>query len=160
MAIRGAAIGTAAGRAAAPPRLWLLGDLDPAAARDLEQWLDDVARLPVQAWFRIADRCGAPDRPRLAVECACARLECIIAANRLELTAWLVRDLVDSTLFRIAHPGPRPSRADRARLCVARVAVERAALAIACRPWLPPSDVDLLCAPVAELPALSDSRMR
>ena len=127
--------------------LWGLNGLPFATARDLEQWLDEIAGLPLEGWLRIAERCTAADQALLPMARACKRVERAIADQGLEFTAWLVRDLVETATHHVRHTATRQPRQVRARLAVARMAAEWAALAKACEPWLSPDDSMLLCGP-------------
>lgn len=135
------------GTSSASRALWALNGLPHAAARDLEQWLDEIAELPLDAWLRVADRCTAADQASLLMARACTRVERAIADQGLEFTAWLVRDLVETATHHVRHTASRQPRQMRARLTVARKAAEWAALAKACQPWLSPDDNVLLSAP-------------
>ena len=151
---RSAPFSLATGRGDESQPLWVLNGLPPEAARDVEQWLDALARLSLDAWLQMAAHCSAPDQAPLPLTRACSRVERIIADQGLEFTAWLVRDLVDTATHRVRHAAGRQSRQVRARVAVACTAAEWAALAKACRPWLSADDHDLLCAPFVESSAL------
>lgn len=138
------------GHSAETRPLWVLNGLPHAAARDVEQWLEHIGQLSVDEWLRIAERCDSIDRAPLATTRACRRIERIIATEGLEFTAWLVRDLVESATHTVRHAASRQPRQVRARISVARVAAEWAALAKACQQWLSPAELDLLCGPFAE----------
>ncbi|HTI63786.1 MAG TPA: hypothetical protein VL524_09740 [Gemmatimonadaceae bacterium] len=146
----GAQFSRATGRGDESRPLWVLNSLPQEAAGDVEQWLDALAGLSLDAWLRIADRCSAPHQAPLPLTHACRRVERIIADQGLEFTAWLVRDFVETATYPARLAATRRPRGVRARVAVARMAAEWAALAKACRPWLSSDDHDLLCAPFLE----------
>ena len=130
--------------------LWALNGLPPATVFDVEDWLDSLAELPLDGWLRIAERCAVSDQSSLPATRACQRIERLITDNGLEFTAWVVRDLVETATFPVRQAAGERPRIVRARLSVARMAAEWAALAKMCRPWLAPADHDLLCGLFAE----------
>lgn len=135
------------------PQLWVLHALPPATARDVDDWIERIAEMPLDAWLRVADRCPAPGQTPLALTRACRRVDEIIAGHNLEFTAWVIRDLVAGATYRVRSVSrPRPRR-ERERLFIACVAAEWMALAKACRPWLSPEDRALLRAPFSHGPA-------
>lgn len=103
---------------------WLLNALPPATARELDAWIEHIAELPLDAWLRVADRCAAPGQAPLALTRARKRIDNIVASQGLELTAWLVRDLVDGATHRVRTEAARHSWRVRARLSIARTAAE------------------------------------
>jgi hypothetical protein len=128
-----------------PSTLWGLNGVPDRSARRLEQWLDVLAELTADEWIDIADR--ARSRDARGVSSACARVELAISAHELEVTAWFIRDLVETAVLR-AHPLTLArSRRVRSQLAIARSATAWAALAHATAQWLAPSDHDLLLAP-------------
>ena len=137
-------------RVAESRSLWVLRGLPQSTARDVELWLDAIAELPFDAWIHIAERYASADQAPLAMTRACKRVERIITDQGLEFTAWLVRDLVETATHHVRHSATRQPRRLRARLSVARIAAEWAALAKVCQPWLSYEDYELLCAPFAE----------
>lgn len=149
--------GDVSGRGAPPRSLWALTGLPPATARELEDWLDSLGDLPLDAWVRVADRCGAIDYASLPASRACQRIERLIDEHGLEFTAWLVRDFVETATFHLRQSANDRPRILRARLSLARMAAEWSALAKMCRPWLAPAEHDLLCAAFGERPGRRDS---
>ena len=143
---RRALFSAAPDRASDAQPLWVLNGLPAPTAREVESWIEQVGDLPLDSWIRIADRCSTADQPTLVLTRACKRIERVIADQGLQFTAWLVRDLVDGATHRVRLETARQPRRLRARLSMARMAAEWAALAKACRPWLSAEDHDLLCA--------------
>lgn len=137
--------------------LWVLNGLPHTTGRGVEQWLDALAELSLDDWIRAAERCAAVEHTALPMTRACMQIERVVAEQGLEFTAWLVRDLVDSATHPVRRAAMRQPRRMRARIAVARMAAEWAALAKTCRPWLSPADHDLVCAPFAEQSARRDS---
>jgi hypothetical protein len=128
--------------------LWALNGLPRATARELEQWLDALRDVPLEAWIRIGDRCASREYD-LTTTRACRRVDRAVAEQELEVSAWLVRDLVETATDHLRHESSGRPRSVRAQIAVGRMAAEWAALAIACQTWLQPADRDLLCAPFA-----------
>jgi hypothetical protein len=137
--------------------LWVLNGLPHTTGREVEQWLDALTEFSLDEWIRVAERCARVEYTALPMTRACRRVERVLADQNLDFTAWLVRDLVHSATFPVRCAAMRQPRRMRARIAVARMAAEWAALAKTCRPWLSPTDHDLLCAPFAEEPARRDS---
>jgi hypothetical protein len=137
--------------------LWGLNGLPHPTGREVEQWIDALAEFSLDEWIRVAARCAGVEYATLPMTRACRRIERVVAEQGLEFTAWLVRDLVDSATYPVRRAAMRQPRRMRARIAVARMAAEWTALAKTCRPWLSPSDHDLVCAPFAEQSARRDS---
>lgn len=134
-------------RAAEPPTLWALSALPELTARGLDRWLESLAELTLDDWMRIGDQCLGRDNDTLAVTRACARVEKAIDEHELAVTAWLIRDVVETATCHVRRAAARGGRRAHARLVVARMAAEWAALALATQRWLSASDLDALCAP-------------
>lgn len=136
---------------------WALSALPQSTARGLERWLDALATLSLDEWMRIGDRCLQRDESTLAMARACARIEKAISAHDLAVTAWLVRDVVETATYHVRRQGACRSRRARSQLAVARMAAESAALAMAAQPFIAATDLDLLCAPFERPAAISES---
>jgi hypothetical protein len=134
-------------RAAEPRTLWALNGLPESTARGLEQWLDSLGGLSLDEWMRVGEGCLQREHSMLAMTRACARVEKAIAAHELGVTAWLVRDLVETATHHVRRQGARRSRRTRSQLAVARMAAEWAALAMATQQFIGAADLDALCAP-------------
>ena len=130
--------------------LWTLRTIPPETVFELEDWLDSLGELSLDRWVSIAGCCATSDRASLPITRACQRVERAITEQGLEFDAWLVRDLVETATFRARQAASDRPRSVRARLSVARMAAEWAALAKLCRPWLPSADYELLCTPFGE----------
>lgn len=131
-------------RTAEPQRLWALNGLSDSTAVSLEPWLDALAALPLDAWLRAGERCAQRDHAALAMTRACVRIEKVLAAHDLVVTAWFVRDAVETATWHVRRQAARQPRRVRAQLAVARMAAEWSALAIATQAWLDPDDLDAL----------------
>lgn len=130
-----------------PRALWALKGLPDTTAHNLERWIDALATLPIDAWLRAGNRCVQRDHTALTITRACGRVEKAIAAHELAVTAWFIRDMVETATWRVRRAAVRrPSRV-RAELAVARMAAEWAALAIATQSWLDAADLDALLGP-------------
>jgi hypothetical protein len=125
-----------------------LDGLPTESACAIERWLDALAELPVDRWIAIGRALrDVSDRRRRAT--SIALLEAIIADRGLELTAWYIGDMVETTAYGAATAASRAGRPTRRDFAAARSAADWAALAIATQPWLPRVDRDTLCAPFA-----------
>lgn len=141
---------------AQPQGLWTLQGLPPASAQRLERWLDTLATIPLAEWIRIGERCFSRDGALLTTTVACAHVERAIEEHELQVTAWLVRDLVETTVFGIRQAAARGPRRIRAQIAIARMAAEWAALAIATEAWITEADRDVLCGAFGALDAARD----
>jgi hypothetical protein len=141
-------------RAAEARTLWALNGLPDTTARYLERWLDALAALPLDEWTRIGQQCVQRDHAMLAMTRACSRVETAIADHDLAVTAWLVRDAVETATYHVRRHAACQPRRVRAQLTVARMAAEWAALALATQPWLTAGDLNDLCAPFEYLASL------
>lgn len=125
-----------------------LDGLPAESACALERWLDALAALPVDRWIAVGRALrDMPDRRARAT--SSALLEAILADRRLELTAWYIGDLVQTTAYGAAAAASRAGRSTRRDFAAALSAADWAALAIATQTWLPRVDRDTLCAPFA-----------
>lgn len=133
--------------------LWALNGLPHTIARELEQWLDALGELPLEEWIRIGERCASREHEFVTTTRACRRVEKAIDQQKLEVTAWLVRDLVETATDHVRRDMARRPRRVRAQLAVARMAAEWAALAMACQASLQPADREVLSVPFAAVPS-------
>ena len=117
------------------PAAWMLDDLPVPSAQRLDQWLDALAALPMTEWTRIGDRCLDGDWA-LATSRARSHIERAIEMHQLHVSAWIVRDLVQTAVFDVRHQTLRAPRSIQRRTAVAVAAAEWAALAIAMEAWL------------------------
>lgn len=143
---------------AQPQGLWTLYGLPPASALRLERWLDALHTIPTAEWIRIGEQRLCGDGALLTATSACSHIERAIEQQNLHVTAWLVRDSVETTVFGVRQTTANGPRRIRAHIAIARMAAEWAALAIATEAWIPRVDVETMCAPfetIAE--ALADS---
>jgi hypothetical protein len=121
-------------------------DADDAAR--CEAFLDRLERLSRAEWLetgrRVLARSAGGSEP--SVQQAADALDAVIAERQLGVTAWLVRDAIE-TVAHVAscagdpaegrrHPAPPCTKSERTSLKAARVAAERAVLAHLARPWL------------------------
>lgn len=109
--------------------------------RDVETFIDFLAGLSTEGWLTL----GAGS---LCASSQAAILDATLATQRLHFDAWLVRDSIETLVFIAGSSLPRPRR-DHCAMSRARVAAERAALAILARPWLAASDFNALVSPIS-----------
>jgi hypothetical protein len=132
---RPAILGLRHGRGAGPPeRRW---ELDAAHGCDVARcaaFLDQLEEMPPARWLEVGRRVLARDPAAQALASdAASGIDGIIRARRLGVTAWLVRDAVETAAL-LLRTGI--SEGDRALHTAARRAAEQAALARLTRPWL------------------------
>lgn len=133
--------------------LWVLNGLPHTIARELEQWLDALGELPLEEWVRIGERFASHEHGFVTTTRACRRVEKAIDQQKLEVTAWLVRDLVETATYPVQRELARRPRRVRAQFALARMAAEWTALAMACQASLQPADREVLCAPFTAVPS-------
>ena len=107
---------------------------------ETDAFLAMLAELPIAEW-------PAPASARTAHETALALLDAVLADRQLGVSAWYVRDQVETSAF-VA------SRGRGERTCVPRAArklAEAAALALLVRPLLPAADFATLYGPFARV---------
>jgi hypothetical protein len=144
---------------AAERTCWALSGLPECAARGLERWLDSLDELTLAEWTRIGEQCTKRDQAMLAMTRACARVEKAIAAHELGVTAWLLRDMVETATSRVRQHAARRSRRVRSQIAVARMAAEWAALAMMTRQFIAAADLDTFCAPFERPAEVSESAL-
>lgn len=115
------------------------------SANALERWLGTLYAFSTDDWLRAARLANAQaELQRAAAREAVAE---VITKHQLEVTAWLVRDMVATVACHSTSRGDVAARRVRRELGHARSLAEWAALAIATRTWLPPAHVGVLCDP-------------
>ena len=119
---------------------WELASSDPAAATRCAAFLDRLERLSHDDWLAIGHRAATP------MHDAIVALDAAVAAQRLGVTAWLVRDAVHTT----AHVA-RGADVEGDAWTAARDAAARAALAQLVRPRLALAHHAALLAPFTSL---------
>ena len=136
-------------------RAWSsLGALFDDESRSVERFLDALQELSLDGW------CAA-----VAIACANARytdaqiaVSAAIAKHDLALTAWFIRDMVETAIHGAKLLAVRRPPRTRRALASARAAAEWAALATAVRPRLQPIHHDVLCEPFERVGARSIMR--
>ena len=136
------------GRGRATEPRWETAAVNAEDAARCEAFLDRLEGLSRAEWLeaggRILARSGG--EPEAAARQASDALDAVITERQLGVTAWLVRDAVETVTYVAScagdpgesrrHPAPPCTGNERASLTAARVAAERAALAHLARPWL------------------------
>jgi len=133
----------------AGPSPWALAGLSDGAAHQLEQWLDGLCNLTLDEWCAIGRACARQRATNADEGAALDALDDVIQRQRLALTAWYVRDLVNTAAYAARREAEHTSRARRRELSAAIAAAERAALAIALHPSLGAADSARLRGPFA-----------
>jgi hypothetical protein len=127
--------------------LRLFDGLPAESASALEHWLEALAALPLDRWIALGRACARDTTRRERRATATALLEAIVADQQLELTAWFIGDMVQTTAYAATTAASCAHRSKRRAFAEARAAADWAALAIATQTWLPRVDRDALCAP-------------
>lgn len=120
-----------------------------SALAGVNAFVDGLAALPFTEWLRIG-RLIATDRvAHAARSCAWPILDATIGAAGLRVTAWYVRDAVDTSAFIASAWVRRWSSAERWAFSAAHGAAEDAGLAVLTRPDLSEEDFAIFYAPFA-----------
>jgi hypothetical protein len=141
----------------------LFDALPRSSARAVEQWLDALQDLPLDAWFAVTGRDGDDQPSEQEREVARRAVIGAIAGHGLEVTAWFIKDMVATAAYNAMRLAARTSSRGRSRLAAAQSAAEWAALAVAAEPWLEPAHVAILCDPMMRAglrPTPATSRLR
>ena len=146
---------------------WELATADGCDRARCAAFLDRLDGLTWDAWLAIGRRQRDADAADPRATAAAAALDRVLAVRGLRVTAWLVRDRID-TAAQVARPdgahggaGGRAARhhaADDRCLADAREAAARAALAHLASPWL--TDVDRVTLLLPFLTVVEDARTR
>ncbi|GLC25241.1 hypothetical protein [Roseisolibacter agri] len=126
---------------------WELASSDATAAARCATFLDRLERLSHDEWLAIGRRAATPARD--ATDAADA-LDAAVAAHRLGVTAWLVRDVVH-TAAHLASGARSGDGSGGATWVAARDAAVRAALAQLVRARLARAQHAALLAPFTRL---------
>lgn len=117
----------------------------------VDEFLGCLAELSLDDWLLL----GRVERSARAtageVDTAALIADSVVADRRLEVVRWYAADAIETAVQLVEASCPRPTRATRELLWLARLAAERAALAIIAREFLPEQDVGLLCAPLRDV---------
>ena len=139
--------GPRTGRLALPREVAELTPNNEPALEIVNAFVDLLAGLPVAAWLDIG-RSIASDREGLPVRRdAWNQLDATIADQRLGLSAWYVRDAVETAAFLASGCMSRWTAEERRMFAAAQRAAETAALALLARVHLPAETLGILCAP-------------
>jgi hypothetical protein len=117
-----------------------------APLEPVDEFIDRLARLPRVTWLQIG---RALQREESSRSTARLLLEATIADQRLGITAWNVRDGVDTAAYYAGGSSAGTSRDERYAFAAAHGAAEGAALAFLVRNHLAAEDVAQLQAPFA-----------
>jgi len=115
-------------------------------------FIDTLAELPPSSWLEVGRSLLADRDGRATRDVAWSALERVIREHQLEVSAWNVRDAVETVAFLVTPSHARLSRAERRSSDAARQAAEDAAAAMLARPYLDVADFETLCAPFGECP--------
>jgi hypothetical protein len=108
----------------------------------VDGFVDFLASLSVDEWLAIGDRAVGQ-----SVFVSEALLNATVVEHRLCFDAWLAHDAIETIVFLASCSLPRGSCRSRRAIEHARVAAERAALAVLACEWLARSDIDELMSP-------------
>lgn len=139
--------GQRTGRLPLPRQVAELTPNDVPALETVNAFVDLLVGLPLAAWLDIG-RSISSDREGLrARRDAWDQLDTTITAQRLGLSAWYVRDAVETAAFLASRCTPRWSAEERRMFAAAHGAAETAALALLARVHLSAETLGILCAP-------------
>jgi hypothetical protein len=117
------------------------------SARAADAFIDRLAAQPLSRWLDlgrvlVSDRSGLRERQR-----AWRRVDSVIAAHALSVSAWYIRDAVDTIVFLCSCERQRWTGDERLALAAAHAAAEAAALSLLVQGLADEREVELLCAP-------------
>lgn len=114
-------------------------------------FIDRLVELPARHWIAVGQSI-TNDRACLSVrQQACEHLSAILERRALGLSAWRLRDAVETAACLVRRTSPRSSRHEGTMLATAHAAAETAALALLARADLPAEILKLLLSPFARL---------
>ena len=125
-----------------------LTPLNSNDATRVASFLDRLSALSAREWLAIGREVESHVAHQESFETAGAIVEAIIADRKLEVTAWYVRDVVETIAY-LASRFPGWQGDDSEYFTAAQVAAERAVLALLVVSSLPRAEFDVLFAPVA-----------
>ena len=133
---------------------WALAAADGCDVARCDAFLATVERWPWDVWLAIDRAAGGSPRA-----CDAGRsVAALVSARGLHVTAWLVRDLIETSAAMAGGANPRHARrtsrapAQHGVLTAAPEVVAQAALAHLLRPWLTADVYAALTKPVAVVP--------
>jgi hypothetical protein len=112
----------------------------------VNQFVDHLAELPLIAWLAIGRELSA-DGSLSIRQSAWIEVETAIAAQRLGMGAWYIRDAIETAICLASRQTSRWSRAERCHFASAHGAAEAAALALLARHHVSTESLHALCAP-------------
>jgi hypothetical protein len=139
-----------AGRLPLPQRVTELTPADEPGLAPVDTFADEMSALPVEKWLEVGRTLVADEAAASRRATAIAALEATIDRRGLGVTAWYVRDAVDTGAYLASHAVPRWTSADRRIFAAAHGAAEDAALALLARDHVAPADFEVLFAPFAQ----------
>ncbi len=143
----GVARRTRVGRLRLPRAVVELTPHDEPALAAVNDFADRLADLPMSAWLEVGrsvmdSRSSDDSRPTSYAILAATINDC-----GLSVTAWYVRDAIETSAFYASHAVRCWKSGDRRAFAAAHAAAEDAALALLAREFLPASDRATLCGP-------------
>lgn len=112
----------------------------------VNEFVDRLAELPLISWLTIGRELSA-DRSLSVRQAAWIDVETAIAAQRLGMAGWYVRDAIETAICLASRQKSRWSREERCHFASAHGAAEAAALALLARRHVPTESLRALCAP-------------
>jgi hypothetical protein len=132
-----------------PASLNRLREADEPSLGRVNPFIDRLARLRFSEWvaigrFVVENRGAVPARST-----ARGIVDATISRCGLGISAWHVRDAIETIAFLTCQSAPALSRSDRRIFFAAQSAAEDAAIALLVHACLPEQDLESLCAPFA-----------
>jgi hypothetical protein len=122
---------------------------DAPALDVVNQFVDHLAELPLIAWLAIGRELSADGSLSIG-QSAWIEVETAIAAQRLGMGAWYIRDAIETAICLASRQTSRWSREERCQFASAHGAAEAAALALLARQHISTVSFRALCAPFRE----------
>jgi hypothetical protein len=128
-----------------------------SVAPDVAELIEHLATLELRDWLDIG-RIAADVQKRVPSYFGVRHcVDTVLAKHKQALTAWIVRDAIETAVTRVRHRAAGLLSADRRLLSIAGNAAVDAALALQVGDKLPARDLQIVCAPFARRMQQRDS---
>jgi hypothetical protein len=146
------------GLSALPTSVTDIAPCDEPAIETVDAFIDALAALPFEQWLNVGRALQNPATARPTRSTARAILEGVMAEQGQLVSAWYVRDGVDTAVFPATTVAASGTRPHRLLVAAAHGAAEEAALALMVGATLPAIDFDVLYAPFIQVIPVSAGR--
>lgn len=131
------------------PGVAALTPIEEEALLSVDSFVDRLVELPLFMWLAIGIELMAEPEGLVVRQRAWCDVEAAIAEAGLGITAWHVRDAVETTACLVSRRQSRWSRAERCRFAATHGAADAAALALLAQPHIPAETLRVLRRPFA-----------